>query len=98
MEILHKKAFWHKHESWIGFCLLHRESSRRVHRYLFNNGHGTTFKIYLPASQKAVAEEKEVPTEFLKLKTRRRMLGDKRLISNVPVQILDEKEHGSAEE
>ena len=56
------------------------------------NGHGTTFKIYLPASQREVAEEKQLPTEFLKLKTRRRMLGDKRLISNVPAQILDEKE------
>ena len=55
------------------------------------NGHGTTFKIYLPASQKEVAEEKELPTEFLKLKTRRRMLGDKPLNPKVPAQILDEK-------
>jgi len=56
------------------------------------NGHGTTFKIYLPASQKEAAEEKQLPTEFLKLKTRRRMLGDKPLISKVPAQIMDEKE------
>jgi len=56
------------------------------------NGHGTTFKIYLPASQKKVAEEKELPTEFLNLKTRRRMLGDKPMIPKVPAQILDEKE------
>ena len=58
------------------------------------NGHGTTFKIYLPASQKEVTEEKELPTEVFKLKKRRPKLGDELIISEVPTQILDEKEHG----
>ena len=59
------------------------------------NGHGTTFKIYLPASQKEIAEEKELPTEVFKLKKRNPMLGDKPIIPKVPTQVLDEKKHGS---
>ena len=56
------------------------------------NGHGTTFKVYLPASEKQATEEKPLPTEFLKLKTRQRILGDKSLIPNVLAQILDDRE------
>ncbi len=62
------------------------------------NGHGTTFKIYLPASQKKVAEEKELPTEVFKLKKRRPKPDDELIISEVPPQILEKKKHGSAEE
>jgi hypothetical protein len=62
------------------------------------NGHGTTFKIYLPASQKEVAEEKELPTEVFKLKKRRPKLEDKSIIPGVPPQVLERKRHGSAEE
>ena len=62
------------------------------------NGHGTTFKIYLPASQKEIAEEKELPTEVFKLKKRGHALNEKPMMSEVPPQILDEKRHGSAEE
>ena len=62
------------------------------------NGHGTTFKIYLPASQKEIAEEKELPTEVFKLKKRRREPSDKPMIPKVPAQILEKKGHGSAEE
>ena len=62
------------------------------------NGHGTTFKIYLPASQKHAAEEKQLPTEVFKLKKRGHALNEKPMMSEVPPQILDEKRHGSAEE
>jgi signal transduction histidine kinase len=56
------------------------------------NGHGTTFKVYLPASEKRAAEKKLSPTEFFKLKIKQRKLGDKSLIPNVPAQILDDGE------
>jgi signal transduction histidine kinase len=62
------------------------------------NGHGTTFKIYLPASQKEVAEEKELSTEVFKLKKRRPTLEDESMIPGVPPQVLEKKKHGSAEE
>ena len=62
------------------------------------NGHGTTFKIYLPASQKEVAEEKELPTEVFKLKKRHPKLDDELIIPEVPPQILEKKGHDSAEE
>jgi signal transduction histidine kinase len=55
-------------------------------------GQGTTFEIYLPASEKEATEEKQLPSEVLKLKKRRRMLGDKPLVPKLPAQILDEKE------
>jgi signal transduction histidine kinase len=55
-------------------------------------GQGTTFEIYLPASEKEADEEKQLSSEFLKLKKRRPMLGDKPMIPKVPAQILDEKE------
>ena len=57
------------------------------------NGHGTTFKIYLPASQKEVAEEKELPTEVFKLKKRRPKIEDESMIPSAPPKIFDEKEH-----
>ncbi len=57
------------------------------------NGHGTTFKVYLPASQKEVAEEKELPTEVFKLKGRRATIDDELIISEVPPQILKKKKH-----
>ena len=57
------------------------------------NGHGTTFKIYLPASEKQAAEEKQLPTEVFKLKKRRREASDKPMIPGVPPKIFDEKEH-----
>jgi hypothetical protein len=57
------------------------------------NGHGTTFKVYLPASQKEVTEEKELPTEVFKLKKRRREPSDKTMIPGVPPKIFNEKEH-----
>jgi len=57
------------------------------------NGHGTTFKVYLPASQKEVAEEKELPTEVFKLKGRRTTIDDELIISEVPSQILKKKKH-----
>jgi hypothetical protein len=62
------------------------------------NGHGTTFKIYLPAPQKEFAEEKELPTEVFKLKQRRSKLDDKLIIPGVTPQIMEKKRHGSAEE
>jgi len=57
------------------------------------NGHGTTFKIYLPASQKEAAEEKELPTEVFKLKKRRATIDDELIISEVPPQIIKKKKH-----
>jgi two-component system cell cycle sensor histidine kinase/response regulator CckA len=61
------------------------------------NGNGTTFKIYLPASQKHAAEEKQLPTEVFKLKKRLATIDDELIISEVPPQILEKKRHGSAE-
>ena len=58
------------------------------------NGHGATFKIYLPASQKGIVEEKELPTEVFKLKKRRREPSDKPMIYSVSPKIFDEKEQG----
>jgi hypothetical protein len=52
------------------------------------------FKIYLPASQKEVAEEKELPTEVFKLKKRHPTLEDKSMIPGVPPQVLEKKKHG----
>jgi len=57
------------------------------------NGHGTTFKVYLPASQKEVAEEKELPTEVFKLKGRRATIDDELIISEISPQILKKKKH-----
>ena len=57
------------------------------------NRHGTTSKIYLPASQKEVAEEKELPPDVLKLKKKRRALNNEPAIPKVHLQILEEKEH-----
>jgi signal transduction histidine kinase len=58
------------------------------------NGHGSTFKIYLPASEKQAAEGKKLTTELFKLKKRRSELDGELIISEVPLQILDEEEHG----
>ncbi|MCG2721519.1 MAG: hypothetical protein L6290_05830, partial [Thermodesulfovibrionales bacterium] len=58
------------------------------------NGHGTTFKIYLPASEKHAAEEKQLPTEVFKLKKRGHTLNEKPMMSEVPPQVLEKKKHG----
>jgi hypothetical protein len=62
------------------------------------NGHGTTFKIYLPASQKEVAEEKEFPTEVFKLKKRRPKIDDESMIPGVLPQILEKNKHSKLRE
>jgi len=57
------------------------------------NGHGTTFKVYLPASEKEVAEKKELPTEVFKLKRRGHALNKKPMMPEVPPQILENKKY-----
>jgi hypothetical protein len=60
------------------------------------NGHGTTFKVYLPASEKQAAERKKLATELFKLKKRRSKIDDEAVIPKVPAQILNEKKRSSA--
>jgi nitrogen-specific signal transduction histidine kinase len=62
------------------------------------NGHGTTLKVYLPASEKQAAKGKKLATELFKLKRRRSKIDDESMIPKVPAQILGNKRHGSSEE
>ena len=61
-------------------------------------GHGTTFEIYLPASQKEINEDHKMPPEVLKLKKRRHAPNDKIIVSKVPPQILEKKRQSRADE
>jgi hypothetical protein len=57
------------------------------------NGHGTTFKVYLSASEKQAAERKKLATELFKLKKRRSKIDDELRISKIPPQILQNEKY-----
>ena len=94
MGILHKKSFGQRHGLKLASVYGIVKAQGGYIDVYSKNGHGTTFKIYLPASQKEVAEEKELPTEVFKLKKRRPKLNDELIISEIPPQVLEKKKHG----
>jgi len=57
------------------------------------NGHGTTFKVYLSASEKQATEEKLLPTELFKLKKSRSKIDDESMLPGVLPQVLEKKKH-----
>ena len=93
MVILHEKTFGKSMGLGLASVYVIMKAQGGYIDVYSKNGHGTTFKIYLPASQKEVDEEKQLPTEVFKLKKRRPNLEDKSMIPGVPHQILEKKKY-----